>query len=707
MDEVRNTGLYFVEHTLFDVVPRIYRALESALATHYPEREWDVPTVLRFGSWIGGDRDGNPFVTNDTTEAAIRAHVDLALERYAVDVNELYELLSSSTARTEVDETFLDDLEQELAGASEAEAEILDRFSREPYRQKLILMYRRLLATRTRNEVPWSERESDPRVYRDAEQFLAELRRIERSLLSHRGASLARGKLRRLIRRVEVFGFHLASLDIRQHSAKHQEAVQEVVARYDVSSSYDDLDEAERSALLGREIANPRPLTATLEFSDATNEVVSLFRLIKRAHVEAGPASIRSYVISMTESESDVLEVLLFMSDSGLFGELDIVPLFETVEDLRAAPAIMTRLFENPVYRDHLEKRGGAQQIMIGYSDSNKDGGFLRANWMLFVAQRTLAATCEAHGVKLTLFHGRGGSIGRGGGPANRSILSQPPESIRGRIRITEQGEVVSSRYTHDEIAFRHLQQLLNAVICSAGDHPEGAEYARRAEVMEVLSGRAHRTYRELVEDDAFIEYFHSATPIDQIDELNLGSRPARRKRTEDVSDLRAIPWVFAWTQSRTNIPSWYGVGTALDAWIEDAGSEELEKMYATWPFFRSVLDNVHVGLGRADMNIAALYAELTAKPEEQELFDRIRGEFDLTCRRVLQVTGHDAILDTEPWLQRSIRLRNPYVDPMNVVQVALLARLRSVTDEAQRARIRDVVLQSVNGVASGLQSVG
>ena len=562
MDEVRNTGLYFFENTLFEVVPKIYAELKLALGTAYPDHEWNLPTILRFGSWIGGDRDGNPFVTNDTTVNGLQTHRDLVLKRYLSDVQALYEMLSPALGRCGFDDQLLAELESEIANLPADATETIRRFDQEPYRQKLILMYRKLDATRTRNRVDWNLESDDFSGYRSSQEFLEDLQKIEKSLIDNNGRILTRGRLVQLIRRVKVFGFHLATIDIRQHSGKHQAAIEEVFGAYGLVDGYSELTEAERCALLAQEINNERPLTAELRFSEATNQAVSLFRMVKQAHKNVGVESIQSYVISMTESVSDVLEVLLLMSDAGLFGELDIVPLFETVDDLKAAPGIMEALFNSPVYRKHLELRGRRQQIMIGYSDSNKDGGFLTANWMLFTAQRNLARTCEANEIRLTLFHGRGGSIGRGGGPANRAILAQPPESVRGRFRVTEQGEVVSSRYTHDAIARRHLQQLFHAIICSSGKRPEFEKLSRWSDIAEELSQLALQKYRSLVEQDEFIKYFQSATPIDQIDMLNLGSRPSKRKDSQSISDLRAIPWVFAWTQSRANLPSWYGVGT-------------------------------------------------------------------------------------------------------------------------------------------------
>lgn len=714
MDEVRNTGLYFFEHTLFDVVPNIYRQVEQALKLVYPEHDWKVNNILRFGSWIGGDRDGNPFVTNETTRGALQAQQMLVLERYAADVQKLYELLSPSLDRASFDPGFLASLNEELATVPETETKVLDRFHEEPYRQKLILVYRRIGATIERCRQFWQEPVDSVGGYSNPQELCLDLLQLHGSLQDNRGECLAAGQLSDLIRRVNVFGFHLATLDIRQHSKKHEQAICEIFRRCVASCDYVAMSETERVSRLVLEIESSHPLMARADFSESTNETVSLFRLIDTAHRQVGPASIQNYVISMTESESDVLEVLLLASDAGLFGRLDVVPLFETVNDLQAAPEIMSRLFSNSTYRKHLEMRGAAQQIMIGYSDSNKDGGFLQANWMLYKAQSNLAAICEEHGVRLTLFHGRGGSIGRGGGPANRSILAQPPDSIRGRIRITEQGEVVSSRYTHREIAERHLQQLLNAVICSLGRRPSYQRYPQWSAIMEAMSGAAFQKYRELVERSDFIDYFHSATPIDQIGELNLGSRPARRKTSDNIADLRAIPWVFAWTQSRTNIPSWYGVGTGIQKWVQsetDQSDEQkiqsLQSMYQHWPFFKSVLANVHLGLCRADMGIAKLYSALCSGDTGRSVFADIDTEYNLTRDWILRLTGHRQLLETEPWLQHSIRMRNPYVDPMNYLQVALLERLRNTEDEEESVGIRQAILQSVNGIVGGLQSVG
>lgn len=718
MDEVRNSGLYFFEHTLFDLVPRIYEELENALEKHYPETDFEIPTLLTYGSWIGGDRDGNPFVTTEVTEETLREHRATVLNHYRKEIQSMYELLSPSTTRASFGREFLESLERDKQLVPSDEFEVLDRFGQEPYRQKLIMMYRRLDATLGQNQRRWRDaaEPADPRAYESVEPFLQDLCLIRDSLLANRGDRLVRGRFSRLVRSVQVFGFHMASLDIRQHARHHRQAASEVFARNEIVEPYIDLPESEKIKVLTHELESPRPWTGGRQadggfgFSPETNDLLTLFRLIRSAQDANGDDSIKTYIISMTEGVSNLLEVLLLAEDAELFGRLDIVPLFETVDDLLAAPGIMQALFEHPVYARHLRQRGGQQQIMIGYSDSNKDGGYLRANWMLFTAQRKLAEVCLQNNVMLTLFHGRGGSLGRGGGPANRAILAQPTESVRGRIRITEQGEVVSSRYSEPEIAHRHLQQLFHAVLCSTGKRPLVENISTWSAIMDSLSQSAYQKYRGLVERDDFLKYFHTASPIDQIGQLNIGSRPAHRRSTESLDDLRAIPWVFAWTQTRTDIPSWYGVGTGFASWLNEGDREErlatLVQMNQEWPFFRTLLSNVQLGMGRADMAISKMYAGL-AGDVGAAVFRDIEQEFELSKQLVLEITGGDALLHREPWLQHSIRVRNPYVDPLNYIQVELLKKLRANPTGPESDAIRHAILQSVNGIAAGLQNVG
>lgn len=707
MDEVRNTGLYFFENTLFDLVPRIYEQLESDLAEVYPGHSFNVPAILRYGSWIGGDRDGNPFVTNEVTVEALQAQKKLVLELYRKEVLAMYELLSCSRDRVGFSEAFDASLIADRELVPEREFEVLDRFQQEPYRAKLVMMHRRLLATA--RLIDADDDDANPidqkRAYSHAEEFAEDLKLIQQSLEANKGERLVRGRFNRLIRAVDVFGFHLASMDIRQHARHHRQAVDELVP------DYAGADDAKRVELVTAQLNSKSPLDVS-RASDEVKDLLGLFDVIQSAQVSNGAFAMETYIISMTESVSNMLEVLLLAKNAGLFGRIDIVPLFETVGDLLAAADTMKAMFEHPVYAEHLKLRGKRQQIMIGYSDSNKDGGFMRANWMLFTAQRQMAKTCKENDVMLTLFHGRGGSLGRGGGPTNRAILAQPPESVRGRIRITEQGEVVSSRYSEPAIAKRHLEQLLHAVLCSTGHRRvDEADTKVWAKIMDQLSGSAYKKYRTLVEHPRFISYFQTATPIDQIGLWNIGSRPAHRRATKSLDDLRAIPWVFAWTQSRANVPSWYGVGTGFEAYLKSGVAEDrlkrLQAMYRKWPFFRTMLSNVHLGMGRADMEIASLYAELAAKEDADVIFTDIKSEFALSKKMLLQVTGTEKILDTEPWLQRSIRVRNPYVDPLNYMQVALLRKLRNDPEGPEADHYRQCLIQSINGIAAGLQNVG
>lgn len=711
LDEVRQ-GLYFFETTLFELVPQIYRELSRALEEAWPTESFAIPPFLRYGSWMGGDRDGNPFVTLEVTEAALRQQKEQVLKLYSQAVENLYGHLSVAKTRMSFSQHFLDSLAEDMKLVPPDEMDVLERFSLEPYRVKSILIYRRLLATIRQNEQPWDQQKIDPRAYPDAATFIRDLELIQESLRQNNGWRLADGRFATLVQQARIFGFHLATMDIRQHSDRHREAIAEIFERYHPGLGYRGLPEAEKVALLVEEIRSQRPLTAQLNFSEATNETVALFRLIKVAQEKIGPQAIQTYIISMTTSVSHMLEVLLLAKDAGLFGMIGVVPLFETIEDLRNASRIMQEMFQTPIYQEHLALRGNSQQIMIGYSDSNKDGGYLRANWMLYQAQRELAQVCEAHQMRLTLFHGRGGSIGRGGGPANRAILAQPPGSIKARIKITEQGEVISNRYSNELVAHRHLEQLVNAVLLTSGKRPDFPKEAEWAAVMEETSQRAEMHYRALIQNPSFLRYFNETTPLDQINQLNIGSRPAKRKATSGVSDLRAIPWVFSWSQSRVNLPGWYGVGAGIEFWMQESGEDVaaerlqlLQEMYAEWPFFRTVIDRAQVSMRRADMPIAELYASLTDESVRAAVFADIQAEYTRTERVILAITGQAALLDNEEWLQRSINLRNPYVDPLNYIQTALLERIRREPEKSDE--LRPVVLLSVNGVAAGLQGTG
>jgi phosphoenolpyruvate carboxylase len=712
LDEVRN-GLYYFEATLFDLAPEIERAFARALADAYPGAALEVPAFLRFGSWIGGDRDGNPHVTAGATEETLREHQAVALRLYRRGLERLHGHLSTA-ARRGVDAALLASIEHDSALFPDEAKRSAERYRQQPYRQKMAFVYRKLGATLEASQRPWrADHRPRPGTYATAAEFLADLTLVQESLRRNGGGRLADGRLGTLMRQARIFGFHLATLDLRQHSLRHTGALQEVFARYGLARDYAEWPEEARADLVSREILAGRPLSPhRLDFSPETNETLDLFRLVRKAHERVGPAAIETYIVSMTRGPSDLLAVLLMAQDAGVGDGLDVVPLFETVADLHAAPFTLERLFADPAYARHLEARGRRQTVMIGYSDSNKDGGYLTANWELHLAQRAIASVCERHGIGLTLFHGRGGSVGRGGGPTNRAILAQPPESVGGRLRLTEQGEAITNRYANPQLARRHLEQLVHAVLVTSGKRPIKSPSRGGAweDTLHELSGLAEGAYRSLVyETKALPRYLRAATPLDQIERLNIGSRPARRGGGGGITELRAIPWVFAWTQSRVSLPGWYGFGSAVRTWAgEDPQRWDLlATMYREWPFFRTMLDNSQVSMRKADMLIAEVYASLAAPEDREAVFPRLREEFERTEAAICRLTGQRDLLDDAPWLQRSIRVRNPYIDPMNYIQVALLRRLRAGASPPETVELKDAVLLSVNGIAAGLRNTG
>ena len=506
MDEVRNTGLYYFENTLFDVIPALYQDMQNAIAKTWPDSNVKVPPFLKYGSWIGGDRDGNPFVTSEVTKDALCAHKEHVLEHYNVCVDQLYNELSPSINRVGVSQELLSSIAGDLTLLEPAESELIDRFESEPYRQKLLVMFRRLRSTRKANAVAWSGEPRPALAYSGVEEFRRDLLMLDGSLRANKGTRLAEGNLARLLRLVDVFGFHLVSLEVRQNSARYRAALNEIFRTCGISDDYQSLPDDQRAEVLEKELLSNRPLTAQLQFSPETNDIVSLMRTIAHGQRLNGAAAIDTCIISMTASVADVLEVLLLANDANLFGRIDIVPLFETIEDLINAPRVMESLYASPAYARHLALRDRTQQIMIGYSDSNKDGGYLRANWMLYSAQGELVRVSESADVRLTLFHGRGGSLGRGGGPANRAILAQPPQSVRGRIKITEQGEVIRNRYGNRDVASRHLQQMINALLLSNDGRLSDASAVTGPwrEAMEEISQKSFQKYQDLIKSPFF-----------------------------------------------------------------------------------------------------------------------------------------------------------------------------------------------------------
>jgi phosphoenolpyruvate carboxylase len=706
LDEVRG-GLYYLERSAWQVAPVLYRDLQEAVEHYAPEAARAVRPYLRFGSWMGGDRDGNPSVTVEVTERTLELHRERVLRLYLDEVVALGRELSVSTRQVGVSTELAASVDQAMA---EFPALLEDPDfppPSEPYRRKLRVVEERLRRTLDRR----------PGGYATPAAFVADLRQVGRSLEENRGVRVARGRLQDLVVRAETFGFHFASLDLRQESGVHGRVVAHLLQRAGVVDDYLRLPEPERAALLGRLLQSP-PVRAEPEDPEAA-EVLRLFRALPRWQERFGQEACCTYIVSLTEAASDVLEVLWLAAQVGLYrwqaGEvasrLHVVPLFERIEELRRCEDVLEALLRTPAYRAHVAAWGDRQEVMLGYSDSNKDGGYLAANWSLHRAQKLLPEVARRHGCTLRLFHGRGGAVGRGGGPAERAILAQPPGALEGGLKVTEQGEVLAGRYGNPRIAHRHLEQLTHALLragLSPAARPNPAQLARWEAVMEDLSERSRRAYRALVyEDPDFLAYFAQATPIHEITRLNMASRPAARTGTMRVEDLRAIPWVFSWTQTRTNLPGWYGLGSALDGFVRDQpeGILELRAMYAGWPFFRSVVDNAQISLGTADLSIARLYAELVEDDGVRErVYGRIREEYERAVRWVLEVTGQRELLDNSPVLQRSVRLRNPYVDPLHHVQVRLLRERRRAPDDPG---VREAVGLTVNGIAAGVQTTG
>lgn len=726
IDEVKY-GRFYMETTLLDVVPSIYRDLEAALQETYFDRDWDLPAILRFGSWIGGDRDGNPFVTPDITVEAVRLLQVALLQQYVSRIEQLSQALSPSTREVPISQELSDSLEADAAAFPKI-AELVDvRNEFEAYRKKCTYIRERLLQTitftnayRPRWDINGIARLREPVAwYRGAKDLVNDLRIMDRSLRANAGALLADGELHDLIRLVEVFGVHMATLDIRQHSSRHTSALQEILAASGVCEDYKALDEAARTALLSDELQSKRPLIPSrLGYSDDTNETVETLRTVAALLEQLNPDVIHTYIISMTTGPSDVLAVLLLAREAGLYdlaagtSRLDIVPLFETRADLQHAPDIVRNLLSTPAYHDHLKLRGDEQEIMLGYSDSNKDTGYVAANWSLYVAQRELVAVAKEQQVRLRLFHGRGGAIGRGGGGANQAILAQPAGTVQGRLRLTEQGEVIFERYGLSGIGERHLEQLVHALLLTTFSQPESDVSDRWSEVFSELADESATAYRGLVYDNPrFVDYFYEATPITELVRLNIGSRPASRSSSRRIEDLRAIPWVFAWMQSRHTIPGWYGLGAALEGYMQrhpDDGLTLLQQMYQEWPFFTTLIDNAQMILSKADMRIAHSYAALVEDRElGDQIFADIAAEHARTVRSVLQITEQSQLLDRTPVLQRSIERRNPYIDPLSAIQVELLRRLRDTPEEVDTDVLRETVLLSINGIAAGLKNTG
>ncbi|ALC90788.1 phosphoenolpyruvate carboxylase [Bacillus sp. FJAT-18017] len=709
IDEVRN-GLYYFDQTLFDVLPDIHQEVEECLVHYYPGEKWKVPTFLRFGSWIGGDRDGNPHVTAEVTWETLIRQRKLVLKKYRNVLVELMRRFSHATSRAEISDELIESVkrDEQLFLPEEKRWTVEE----EQYRRKFAVMIERV------KQVGQSEV-----GYNGPEELLEDLEIVRRSVYTHHPANRELKMLEKLIRQVNLFGFHLATLDIRNHSGEHEAAITEILRKVRIAEDYRSLPEEKKQEILLNLLQDPRPVLLLHEdYSPETQEMIRVFQLIREAHQEFGRQSISVYLISMTESVSDLLEVLLLAKEAGIYrlhvdgsveSDLNVAPLLETIDDLTAGPKIMETLFNIPLYREHLRKLGDRQEIMLGYSDGSKDGGTMTANWKLYKAQLEIHEMAKKYNVGLKFFHGRGGSLGRGGGPLNRSLLSQPAETFGDGIKITEQGEVLSSRYLLEDIAYRSLEQATSTMLQVATHVSKESEQdfrdPRFVVAIEEISAASLAKYQSLVfEDQDFLTYFNQATPLNEIGELNIGSRPMARKNSQKFENLRAIPWVFAWTQSRQLLPGWYAAGTGLESFAE-AGEENmalLQEMYEKWPFFRSTIDNLQMALTKADITTAREYAALVDDKEAGDrIFRNIKDEYKRTRRILLQISGDSELLDHSPNIKASVRRRNPYIDPLNFLQVELIKLLRA--KDHNDDELMNEILLTISGIAAGLRNTG
>ncbi|WP_376965478.1 phosphoenolpyruvate carboxylase [Azospirillum sp. A26] len=710
-DEVAN-GLTFYDYTFLREMPRFYAQLEDHLRKTDPS--WtttELPSFLRMGSWIGGDRDGNPFVTAPVLRQAMRMQSTRALQFYLDELHTLGSELSLSTRVIDVSEP--------LRQLAERSPDPSPHRKMEPYRRAISGIYARVAATlRTLDglEAP-RHAVGDAPAYQTPAEFRADLDIIDRSLTVNGSAALAKGRLRHLRRAVDLFGFHLASIDLRQNSDVHERSVAELLSFADAGVDYTALSEDERIEILVRELDTNRPLASSYaDYSEETSSELDILRTAAEARVRFGTDAVVNCVISKTDGVSDILEVAVLLKEAGLLRpkdkalDLNIAPLFETIGDLRNCAATMDRLLSIPAYRRFLESRGNLQEVMLGYSDSNKDGGFLTSGWELYKAEIALVEVFAKHGVRLRLFHGRGGSVGRGGGPSYQAILAQPAGAVQGAIRITEQGEVIAGKYSNPEVGRRNLETLAAATLEATLLHPESAAPCTDLflQTMEELSEHAFKAYRGLVyETEGFEKYFWESTVIGEIANLNIGSRPASRKKSTSIEDLRAIPWVFSWAQCRLMLPGWYGFGSAVKAYLAQHpdGMERLRAMHRDWGFFSTLLSNMDMVLSKSNIAIASRYAGLVSDPALRDaIFTRIRAEWQDSIDALLAITEQSALLEKNPLLARSIRNRFPYLDPLNHVQVELLKRHRTSDSGEQIAR---GIHLTINGIAAGLRNSG
>ena len=727
VDEVKQ-GLYYFRECLFRAVPETYRNLEKAITRTYGAEDADhgirVPSFIQFGSWIGGDRDGNPFVKPETTVTALRLQAVEVVQEYSRRVESLLKVLTHSTEFCQPSDALMLSLERDEKEVAELFAENPERFRQEPYRRKLFVMARRLRDNLACFRARLEAQPADPgHGYANEQGLLQDLYLIRDSLISHDDAIVAAGDLQDLIRLVETFGFYLSHLDIRQESTIHSQTVAEILRLTD-DIDYAALDEDARLDYLGRKLASGAPPALTRErLGEQARETLQVLDVMAAMREEISPDAFGAYVISMTHEASHVMEVMFLAWLAGLAGHRDsewychirISPLFETIEDLAHIEPVMNRLLDNDTYAALLKASGNTQEVMLGYSDSCKDGGILASAWNLYQAQQQITALTRARGVKLRMFHGRGGTVGRGGGPTHDAILSQPAGTVHGEIKFTEQGEVLSYKYSNTETASYELGMGITGLLKASCNliSPPQADDPEHLAIMAGLAATGETRYRELTDDtEGFLDYFYEATPVSEIALMNIGSRPSHRKKQDrSKTSVRAIGWVFGWAQSRHTLPAWYGIGSALEKWLRENADDigKLREMYQRWPFFRALLSNTQMALFKADMRIAKAYAGLCKDQKTaKNVYNLISKEYERTRGHTLEVAGLEELMGDTPHLALSLTRRNPYLDPLNQIQLMLLKRYRdeSLDDETRNLWLKPL-LRSINAIAAGMRNTG
>ena len=721
-DEIRN-GIYHFRQSLFSAVPKVYRYMERALARHYPDDTIETPNFLTFGSWIGGDRDGNPFVTHQTTVNALLMQTRAVLYEYEQRIFQLSNQLTQSS--------YITDISQEVINkATIVDSDFLetvfhrrpDRHKAEPYRRLLTLMRGRLQKNLkyVEDQINGTPSKKSVFAYSSEDEFLQDLEMIYNSLCNHGDQNVADSNLKDLIRLVKTFGFYLMRLDIRQESNVHSDAVTDLLSHLGID--YNKLSEKEKLACLAEQVSAPTIIdTSHLDLQDMTNEVLEVFHVMKKMRGEISPKAFNNYVISMTHEASHIMEVLFLAHQTGLAGynagkpycDIRVSPLFETITDLEHIVPVTSALFENPTYKALLEASGGLQEIMLGYSDSAKDGGNLSSSWTLYQAQQQIMALADSHGIECRLFHGRGGTVGRGGGPTHNAILSQPTGTVRGKIKFTEQGEVLSFKYGNVETAMYELSLGVTGLMkASKGlvkkQTPDKPEYLK---AMQTLAKDGEASFRELTDDtEGFFDFFYGATPVNEIGLLNIGSRPSHRKKGNmSKSSIRAIPWIFGWAQARLTFPAWYGTGDALTNWIKKTDDKLLKEMYQNWPFFRGLVSNIQMALFKTNLPIGKGYSAIY---QDKKIADKIYGmiaeEHTKTVSANLEISGNEYLMADTPHIALSLQRREPYLEPLNNIQISILKHYK---DENKTEEESDVwlgpLLNSINAIAAGMRNTG